>query len=106
MPRKLKKRSAEEKERILKDIQQLGVIAGCRKHGIYAQMYYDWLNKYEANGLEGLRDQRSSSQEAQMKKKDKEIRLLKEIVAERDLVIKMQEDMLKKKYSPRNKSGK
>lgn len=95
--KKLKKWTAEEKERVIEDAKRLGVVAACKKHDIYATTYYKWVNKYAANGLEGLRDQRSFNTDALMKKKDKEIRLLKEIVAEKDLLIKMQEDLLKKK---------
>lgn len=97
MKKTVKKLTAEEKERVIEDAKRLGVVAACRKHEVYASSYYAWLDKYEASGLEGLRDQRSANVEAMMKKKDKEIRLLKEIVAEKDLLIKMQADLLKKK---------
>ena len=41
--REMKKRTKEEKEQIILDIQRLGVTAGCRKHGIFATSYYEWL---------------------------------------------------------------
>ena len=42
MVKQIHKRTPQEKERILLDIQHLGVTAGCRKHGI-SRCYYDWL---------------------------------------------------------------
>ena len=102
MVKQIKKRTPEEKERIIQDIQRLGVIAGCRKYAIYATTYYDWLNKYTAEGLEGLKDKRSHSQDGIIKKQDKEIRLLKEILAEKELTIKMQAELIKKSYHNRS----
>jgi putative transposase len=99
-------RSKEEKERILLDIQRLGIVAGCRKHNIVRTVYYDWLKKYEAHGIEGLSDQRGKSFEAQMKKLEKENKLLKEIIAERDLEIHLQQELLKKRLQQWKKEKK
>lgn len=106
MRTKRKKWTPEEKERVIEDAKKLGVVAACRKHEIYATTYYTWLDRYEANGLEGLKDQRSENVEALVKKKDKEIRLLKEILAEKELVVRMQAELLKKKGIPPKKNGK
>lgn len=97
MRKQLKKWTAEEKERVLEDAKRLGVVAACRKHEIYASTYYKWLDKYAANGIKGLADKRSGNTDGLLKKKDKEIRLLKEIVAEKELVVRMQAELLKKK---------
>jgi putative transposase len=97
--REMKKRSNEEKERIILDIQRLGVTAGCRKHGIFATTYYDWLEKYEAGGVEGLIDRRSLSNENLLRKYEKEIKLLKEMIADKDLELKMKDELLKKKMA-------
>ena len=98
MKKNIKRRSPEEKERIIKEVQRLGVVAGCRKHGIWATTYYDWLNKYESKGLKGLQDGRSVNVDREIKKQEKEIRLLKEIIVEKELQIKMQQELLEKKY--------
>lgn len=95
--RVMKKRTKEEKERILLEIQRLGVVAGCRKYGVDPTTYYSWLDKYQAHGINGLEDRRGKSQEAAMRRLEKENRLLKEILAERDLEIKMKDQLLKKK---------
>lgn len=99
MVKKKRQWSPEEKEKIIEDIQNLGVVAGCRKHDIYATTYYDWLARYETNGLKGLQDRRSVNVDRQLKQQEKEIKLLKEIIAEKELKIKMQEELLKKKMS-------
>ncbi len=101
--RKLHKRSPEEKERILLDIQQLGVIAGIRKHALSKATYYEWLERYQASGLEGLEDRRNVNIDAQIKRLEKENKLLKEILAEKELESKMKDELLKKKIAQWNK---
>ena len=95
--REVKRRTKEEKEKILLDIQRLGVVAGCRKHVVDPSTYYSWLEKYQAHGINGLEDRRGKNQEAAMRKLEKENRLLKEMLAERDLEIKMKDELLKKR---------
>lgn len=43
---------------ILKEGQQLGVTATCKKHGISRTLYYRWLKRYKSNGVDGLVDYR------------------------------------------------
>jgi len=99
-------RSKEEKERIILDVQRLGAVAGCRKHNIGRPLYYSWLKQYEEHGIEGLNDKRSKSLESEMKKLEKENKLLKEILAERDLEIHMQQELLKKRLQQWKKEKK
>jgi len=77
MVKRLQKRTPQEKERLLLDIQTLGVIAGCRKYGLSRTLYYDWLDKYNASGLEGLEDRRGKNMDAHVKRLEKENRILK-----------------------------
>lgn len=100
------KRSKEEKERIIKDVQKLGVIAGCEKHGIVKGQYYKWVRRYNAFGLEGLEDRRSVNKDAAIKKLEKENALLKQILAEKELEGKMKDELLKKKIAQWNKGRK
>ena len=76
-------RSKEEKEKIILDIQRLGVVVGCKKHGIHKALYYKWARRYNAMGLDGLEDRRSVNMEAAYKKLEKENELLKKILAEK-----------------------
>ena len=95
----MKHRSKEEKEKILLDIQRIGIIAGCRKHEINPTTYYSWLEKYQAHGIEGLEDRRGKTNEHLLRKAEKEIKLLKEILAEKELELKMKDELLKKKMA-------
>ena len=106
MKQRQRKWTAEEKERLILDIKRLGVVAGCRKHQLSTTLYYDWLTKYESSGLEGLRDRRSENADRKIKQMEKENQLLKEIIAEKELTIKVQEEIIKKKSPEWRKKGK
>ena len=93
----LKRRTKEEKEKLLVEIQKLGVVAGCRRYSIEPSTYYQWLERYQAHGINGLEDRRSQSQEAMMRKLEKENKILKELLAEKELEVKMHAELLKKK---------
>ena len=100
------KRSKEEKEKIIQDIQRLGVVAGCRKHGINKGQYYRWVRRYNSLGLEGLEDHRSVNMEAAYKKLERENELLKRILAEKELESKLKDELLKKKIAQWNRGKK
>lgn len=106
MKKELRKWTATEKERILKDIQRIGVVAGCRKHNLSQNLYYTWLSKYSAHGLEGLEDRRGKDMNRQIKKLEKENKILKELLAEKELESKMKDELLKKKIAQWDKGKK
>ena len=106
MVRQFHKRTPQEKERILLDIQKLGTTAGCRKHGISKALYYDWLNKYNASGLDGLENRSGKNMDAHVKRLEKENRILKELLAEKELESKLKDELLKKKYGQQVKKEK
>jgi putative transposase len=101
----MQKRSKEEKERILIDIGRIGVVAGCRKHGLSANTYYQWLEKYSAHGIDGLEDRRGKTNEHMLRKAEKQIKLLKEILAEKELELRMKDELLKKKMAQWNREN-
>jgi len=100
------KRTPQEKEKILLDIQRLGVNAGCRKYNLAKSQYYDWLDRYNAHGLEGLEDHRTQNISAVLKRLEKENRILKELLAEKELESKMKDELLKKKFAQWEKKEK
>lgn len=106
MKKELRRWTATEKEKILQDIQRLGVVAGCRKHNLSNNLYYTWLNRYTAHGLEGLEDRRGKDLNKQIKKLEKENKLLKELLAEKELESKMKGELLKKKIAQWDKGKK
>ncbi len=106
MVKQLNQRTAQEKERIILDIQRLGVAVGCRKHNLAKTLYYDWINRYNASGLAGLEDRRhGSTNEATVQRLEKENRMLKELLAEKELESRMKDELLKKKFAQWNKKG-
>jgi putative transposase len=106
MVKRMHKRTPQEKERILLDIQDLGVIAGCRKYGLARTLYYEWLDKYNASGLEGLEDRRGKNMDGHVKRLEKENRILKELLAEKELESKLKDELLKKKFGHQEKREK
>jgi putative transposase len=105
MKKQIHKRTPQEKEKILKDVERLGVVAGCRKHGLSRNLYYGWLDRYNSQGLAGLEDRRGKNLDAMMKKLEKENRILKELLAEKELESKLKDELLKKKIAQWNKES-
>jgi putative transposase len=106
MVKQIHKRTPQEKERIILGIQSLGVIAGCRKYGISKALYYYWVNKYQASGIEGLEDRRGKNMDAHIKRLEKENRILKELLVEKELESKLKDELLKKKFGQLGKKEK
>lgn len=106
MVKKLHKRTPQEKEKIILDIQSHGVTVGCRKHNIAKTLYYEWVERYNASGLEGLEDRRRINNDVLVKRLEKENRMLKELLAEKELESRMKDELLKKKFAQWEKKGK
>lgn len=100
------KRTPEEKEKLLRDIQKMGIHAGCRHFSISQSMYYDWLAKYTAQGLDGFKDRRGLNPETTIKKLEKENKALKELLAEEKLASRMKDELLKKKFAQQKRKDK
>lgn len=92
----MKRKTAEEKEKILKEIEKLGVLEGCRKHNISASTYYTWDRQYITHGIKGLRVYSKADQQ-DLKRLEKENALLKELIVSKELQIQMQAELIKKK---------
>jgi putative transposase len=106
MKRDNRKISKEDKEKAIVDCQRLGVVNGCKKHGISKSQYYQWLTRYNASGIEGLEDRRGKNLDLLFMRLEKENRSLKEIIAEKELEIRMKDELLKKKIAQWNSAGK
>jgi putative transposase len=95
--RNMRSWTKQQKKRIIDDVQRLGVVAGCRKHSISPSLYYYWLDRYNAQGIDGLEDTRGKSTQSQLNQLQKENRLLKEMLAEKELEARLKDELLKKK---------
>jgi transposase-like protein len=54
-------RRANRRLAVLRHVEEVSgnVAATCRYYGISRQCYYGWLRRYEANGIDGLKDRSS-----------------------------------------------
>lgn len=85
-----------EKLQILKDASEHGVKSTLEKHGIYAATYYSWKKKFNEMGEEGLTHGMTPAHLKRIRALEKENQKLKEIVAEKELSIRMHEEVKKK----------
>ena len=92
--------SKQDKLKILKEVQEHGVKITLDKHGIYPATYYSWRRKYEEMGDAGFRHGMTKERLKEIRRLEKENGNLKELVAEKELVIKMLEEAQIKKFGP------
>jgi putative transposase len=87
----------EEKLAILEYYKTHGLGASCRKFQVSQTAIYKWRDKYEAEGMEGLqRRTREHQVDPEVLRLERENRALKAIVAEKELQLRIQAEMLKK----------
>ena len=91
-----KRKTTEEKVAILKEAETLGAVETIRKHGISYQTYYTWKAKHASGGANSLQTNGIVAT-TELKRLQKENARLKELVAEKELHIKIQNELLKKK---------
>ena len=88
--------TAEEKLAILQEAEEFGVTATIRKHGVYSKTFYEWKDRYERQGLSGLQPVRQQRVDPHLKELQDENRRLKELLAEKELALRIKDDLLKK----------
>lgn len=95
----MKKRTftKQEKLSILKEASEQGVTKTLEKYGIYPATYYSWKEKLSSMGEEGLDYGMTKAQLKRIRDLEKENKLLKQLVAEKELENKLKDDLLKKK---------
>jgi len=91
--------SLEEKLAIISEVEINGLQVTLRKYGIYPSTYYSWRKKYEASGEIGLDIHARYRKECQLTRQlEDEVSLLKQLLAEKEMEIALQSELLKKKY--------
>ena len=93
-----KKYTKEEKLKILKEANRQGVKVTLEKYDLYPATFYYWKKKYETMGAEGMDHGMTKERLRRIKQLEKEVAMLKEIVAEKELESKLKDELLKKKY--------
>lgn len=94
-----RKFTTAEKLSLLKEAGEKGVTATLEKHGIYPATYYSWKKKFESMGLEGFEHGMTPEHQKRIRALEKENKMLKELVAEKELEGKLKDELLKKKFA-------
>ena len=95
----------EEKMSILKEASEQGVNKILEKYGIYPATYYSWKKKLASMGQEGLDYGMTKAHLKRIRELEKENKLLKELVAEKELEGKLKDELIKKKYALRKRKN-
>lgn len=98
-PMKYKKRkSTQEKLAIIEEGNKHGWVETARKHNISHPTLLTWRDRFESGGETALSGKLDVNSKA-LKKLMRENQKLKELVAEKELEIRMKDELLKKKKS-------
>lgn len=102
---KSKKFSSEEKVAIVKEASLNGVTVTLEKYGVYPATYYSWKRKLEEMGTEGLAHGMTPGQLKRIRELEKENKMLKELIVEKDIAGKLKDELLKKKWALEKKKN-
>lgn len=92
-----KKKTISEKLEILKYYSLHGMARATREHEVSATSIYKWKKLYESEGEDSLSGKSTSKEDsAELKRLRRENDELKKIVAEKELSLRIQSEMLKK----------
>ena len=93
----------QEKLAILKEASEQGVNFTLEKHAIYPATYYSWRKKFKEMGEIGLDHGMNKGHLKRIRALEKENQQLKELVAEKELLVRMYQE-IKKKWALEKKS--
>lgn len=91
-----KRWSLAEKLEILSQYQKEGVTRTSRQYGVSGTMIYKWQKAFESEGEEGLSGAKQKDKELEYAKLLRENNELKAMVAEKELQIRIQNEIIKK----------
>jgi len=94
---KRKQWSVSEKLSIIEEASNGEVVETCRKYGVSSATFYNWRKKFETKGEDGLRVNYDSSN-AELKKAEEENRLLRKLLADKEIELEIHKELLKKKF--------
>lgn len=86
-----------DKLQILKEAASNGVQETLSKYDIYPATYYSWRRKFREMGEEGFDHGMTTKKLAELRKLEKENKQLKELVAEKELMIRALKEARAKK---------
>lgn len=94
-----RKFTKEEKLKIIKEASEQGVKLTLEKYSVFPASYYAWKKKMETMGEEGFSHGMTPEQLKRIRELEKENKLLKEIVIQKELEGKIKDELLKKKLA-------
>ena len=80
--------SPEQKMQMIREAEEIGPAAVCRKYEITHSLFYRWKNQFNTNGIEGLQGNRFKADPA-IKELELENERLKKIVAPQALELEV-----------------
>lgn len=89
--------NVSEKLSILEEATNGDIVEVCRKHGISTATFYNWRKKFETKGEEGLKVTYNNSS-PELKKAEEENRVLRKLLADKEIELEIQKELLKKKF--------
>ena len=95
--------SAEQKMEVLREAEQNGMVATCRKYDIAQSLYYRWKRQFDQKGIDGLQGQYYRV-DPHVKELEKENERLKKIIAKQALELEVKSELLKKTQFPGKRS--
>ena len=98
MSRKRRTFSTEEKLAILAEVERDGLSVTLRKHGLYAKTISHWRKRFEEDGSEPATESDPAAR-MELRRLRQENQQLKELVAEKELELRIKESLLKKTRS-------
>jgi transposase-like protein len=84
--------TADEKLKDLLEAEKEGVTSTIRKHGIYSNTFYQWKEKDDTGGHQALVSKHYKVDRDE-KRLQKENQQLKEMLAERELALRIKEEL-------------
>ncbi len=94
---------SKEKEEILLSLEEHGVSKTSREYNVSTATLYNWKNKYDELGSEGLENGAKTAMERELAQLKRENNELKKMVAEKELAIRVKDSLLKKNASLKRK---
>jgi len=98
-----RKWSQKEKEEILLYVDEHGVSKASREYNVSTATLYNWKNKFDELGRDGLENGAKTAMERELAQLKRENSELKKMVAEKELVIRVKDSLLKKNASLKKK---
>lgn len=87
--------TVEQKLAIIREAEEFGMLATCRKHEIAQSLYYRWKGQFEQKGIDGLSPSYYTV-DPQVRELEKENERLKRIIANQALELEVKTELLKK----------